>query len=106
VTDANGQASFTATGLAPILPGQGCLTATATDPAGNTSEFSADLLIPTVRVADAGGTYNGGTFPATATVTGVLAGVDDTPSASLEGLSPTLTYYVGTYASAAQLVGL
>jgi len=48
---------------------------------------------PTVYVTDAGGTYNGTPFPATATVAGVIAGVDNTPSPSLEGVSPTLTYY-------------
>ena len=41
-------------------------------------------------VTDAGGTYNGMPFPATATVA-----VDNTPAASLEGVSPTLTYYAG-----------
>jgi hypothetical protein len=39
-TDAHGNASFTATGLAAIPAGQGFVTATATDAAGNTSEFS------------------------------------------------------------------
>jgi hypothetical protein len=50
--------------------------------------------MPTVAVSDAGGTYNAGAFPATATVAGVVAGVDDTPSASLEGVSLTLDYLV------------
>ena len=48
---------------------------------------------PTVYVQDAGGTYDGMPFPATATVAGVVPGVDDTPAPSLEGVSPTLTYY-------------
>jgi hypothetical protein len=52
---------------------------------------------PTVTVTDAGGTYNGQPFAATATVAGVVAGVDNTPAPSLEGVSPTLTYYAGTY---------
>jgi RHS repeat-associated protein len=51
--------------------------------------------IPTVSVTDAGGTYNGSPFPATATV----AGVNGSPAASLEGISPALTYYVGSAVS-------
>ncbi len=49
---------------------------------------------PTLLVTDAGGTYNGSAFPARATVNG---------KSSLEGVAPTLTYYAGTYASAAAL---
>lgn len=56
---------------------------------------------PTVSVSDAGGTSNGMAFPATATV----AGVDNTPAASLEGVSPTLTYYAGSTASGTPLSG-
>jgi parallel beta-helix repeat protein len=52
---------------------------------------------PTVIVTDAGGTYNGQSFAATATATGAISGTDNTPSASLEGVSPILTYYSGTY---------
>ena len=44
-------------------------------------------------LTDAGGTYNGMPFPATATVAGVVAGVDNTPAPSLEGVTPTLSYY-------------
>ena len=57
---------------------------------------------PTVNVTDSSGTYNNTAFPATATV----AGIDGTPGTSLEGISPTLTYYSGTYTSPAQLNGL
>ena len=46
---------------------------------------------PTARVSDAGGTFNGSSFAATATV----AGVDGIPGSSLEGVSPTLLYYTG-----------
>ena len=42
-------------------------------------------------MTDAGGVYTGSTYPATATVTG-LSGT----AASLEGVTPTLTYYVGS----------
>jgi MBG domain (YGX type)/Bacterial Ig-like domain (group 3) len=51
---------------------------------------------PTITVADMGGTYSGNAFDATDTVAGVIANVDTTPAASLEGVTPTLTYYVGT----------
>ena len=37
------------------------------------------LGTPTVSVMDAGGTYNGSAFTATATVAGVIPGVDTTP---------------------------
>jgi hypothetical protein len=43
---------------------------------------------PTLTVSDAGGYYNGSKYPATATVNG---------GSSLEGVTPTLTYYQGTY---------
>jgi hypothetical protein len=42
-TDASGNAAFTANGLAGLPAGQDYLSATATDPNGNTSEFSQDL---------------------------------------------------------------
>jgi hypothetical protein len=48
---------------------------------------------PTVSVSDAGGTYNGNPFPASATVTGISG----PPDSTLEGVSLTLTYYSGTY---------
>jgi hypothetical protein len=52
-TDANGNASFTAS--LPALPaGQNYVTATATDASGNTSEFGKDITIP---IASAGGPY-------------------------------------------------
>jgi hypothetical protein len=51
--------------------------------------------VPTVAVVDAGGGYDGSGFPATASVAGVVDGVDTTPAATLEGVSPTLTYYAG-----------
>jgi sugar lactone lactonase YvrE len=84
-----------------------------TDPSGvfaPASDSSQTLTItkaaPTVRVADAGGTYNGGAFAATATVAGVVPSVDNSPAATLEGVAPTLSYYSGTYTSLAQLAGL
>ena len=48
-----------------------------------------DQAMPTVTVTASGGIYNGGAFAATAAV----AGVDATPAGSLEGVTPSLTYY-------------
>ena len=59
--------------------------------------------MPTVTVSDAGGTYNGSAFPATALVAGIVSGVDNTPASSLESVTPTLTYYAGTTATGTAL---
>jgi hypothetical protein len=48
---------------------------------------------PAVRVVDAGGTYKHVRYAATATV----AGVNGLYGSSLEGVTPKLTYYAGTY---------
>ena len=69
------------------------------------STFTVGQATPTVLVSDAGGTYNGQPFPATATVAGVMVGVDTTPSASLEGVTPTLAYYAGSTATGTALTG-
>ncbi len=50
---------------------------------------------PTVNVTEAGGTYNGSAFSATATV----AGINGSASSTLEGVSPTLLYYTGSSAT-------
>ncbi len=67
--------------------------------------FTISQATPTVTVSDAGGTYNGSTFPATALVAGVVSGVDNTPASSLETISPTLTYYAGSSATGPTLAG-
>jgi CSLREA domain-containing protein len=56
----------------------------------------AAVPAPTVTVTDAGGTYNGSPYPATAQVNG---------SASLEGVYPTLAYYSGPTATGTPLSG-
>ena len=58
-------------------------------PAGASVSFTINLAHLNITVSDAGGTYNGSAFPATAT----LAGVNGSSVASLEGVSPALTYY-------------
>jgi sugar lactone lactonase YvrE len=73
------------------------------DPSGNYLDASGTVsdsispATPTLSVSDAGGTYNGKAFAATDSVAGVVAGVDNTPASTLEGVTPTLTYYAGTY---------
>jgi hypothetical protein len=67
------------------------------------ANFTIAQASPTVFVSDAGGTYNGSAFPATALVWGVVAGVDSTPASTLEGVTPTLTYYQGSYTTLAAL---
>ncbi len=52
--------------------------------------FSITKLTPIVTTTDAGGPYTGSPYAATATVNG---------TSSLEGVSPTFTYYVGSTAS-------
>ena len=59
--------------------------------------FNNSRTPPTVAVSDAGGVYNGSSFPATAIVNG---------GGSLEGVSPTLTYYAGSAATGSPLPGV
>jgi hypothetical protein len=70
----------------------------STDYASATSApdvFSITAATPTTTVTDAGGVYSGTAYGATAAV----AGVDGTPLASIEGITPTLAYYVGSTAT-------
>jgi hypothetical protein len=67
------------------------VTVQATDAAGNSSNGIFTVTVqdtPTVSVSDAGGTYNGQPFPATATVTGAAGQAFTT----LEGVGLTLDY--------------
>ena len=52
-----------------------------------------------------GGTYDSSPFPATATIAGVVPGLDNSPGSSLEGVPVTLTYYAGTSTSTPPLSG-
>jgi len=67
----------------------------------NSTTETVTKATPTVQVSDAGGVYTDNPFPATATVTGVSG----TPSSSLEGVTPSLTYYTGSTASGTPLPG-
>ncbi len=63
--------------------------------------FSITQATPTLSVTDAGGLFTGAAFPATATV----AGVDGVAATSLEGVTPSLTYYAGSTATGTPLPG-
>ena len=52
--------------------------------------------MPILKVADAGGRFDGSPFPASATIAGVVAGVDSTPASSLDNVTPTLTFLLHT----------
>ena len=60
--------------------------------ATSSATFTIAKATPAVTVTDAGGTYTGSSFPATATV----QGIDGVVRSSLEGVTPSLTYYVGS----------
>ena len=49
---------------------------------------------PVLKLSDPGGEFDGAAFGASVTVAGV--GNDSSPSASIEGVAPTLTFYSGT----------
>ncbi len=66
-----------------------------------TAAITLTPLTPTVGVSDAGGTFNGGAFAASATV----APPGGTAGPSLEGVSPVVSYYAGAFSTLAQLVG-
>ena len=101
------------TTLSGAPSGAGTYTAEAmfagsSDYAATTSDvtFTIAQAAPTVSVSDAGGTFDGLTaFAATATVAGVVSGVDEMPSESLEGVAPTIEYYAGTSTTAGLLPG-
>jgi hypothetical protein len=69
----------------------------------DSGNFTILQATPVVSVSDAGGTYNTGAFPATDTVAGV--GSQSAPAPSLEGVTPTLSYYSGTFTTMASLNG-
>ena len=110
----NYYAGTTATGTP--LPGApsaaGTYTVVATFPgsqdyssASDSATFSISRALPVISVSDAGGIFNGSSFPATATIAGIVSGVDNTPGSSLEGVPLTLTYYAGTSPTGTPLSG-
>ncbi len=69
-------------------------------------DSSISSATPQLSVVDRSGTFNASPFVATVTVAGVVVGVDNTPAAQLENVSPALTYYAGQYSSVGQLTSL
>ncbi len=67
--------------------------------ASQTTTLTVTQAAPTVSVADAGGTYDGSTFVASATV----SGVDGHAFPSLEGIGLSLSYYAGSTATGTPL---
>ena len=57
----------------------------------NNGKIKVGTLTATLDVTDAGGRYDGSSFPASVTIAG--AGPDNPPAVSLEDITPTLTYY-------------
>ena len=70
------------------------------------ANYGIGQATPSVNVVDPGGTFSDAAFNASTTVSGVVPGVDDTPAATLEGVAPSLSCYLGTYSEPAQLAGL
>ncbi len=70
-------------------------------PASQTGKLTVTPATPTVSVHDAGGTYNGSPFVASAAV----AGVSGQPGPSLEGVGLTLSYFTGSTATGTPLSG-
>ncbi len=62
--------------------------------------FASTVSTPTVSVTDSGGTYNGGAFTAT-----IRWRAPATTGPSLEGMTPGLTYFLGTSASGTVVSG-
>jgi hypothetical protein len=94
VSDSGSSVAPTATGrytVVAFFAGSDDYTAAQSDPV----TFRIGATQPTVDVSVADGTYSGLPLAATATVTGI----DGIPSSSLEGVSPTLLYYVGSSVS-------
>jgi len=67
-----------------------------------TTTITVNQATPTIALTAQGGTYEGNAFPASVTI----AGYSGTPGSSLEGASPSLSYYSGTYSNVSQLAGL
>ena len=101
-TKTNSQSGNPAQLLGVNLPNTGTYRIVVQGSAGHTGYYIVTLgpafatkATPNVAVSDAGGTYNGLPWPASATV----AGIDGTVRDSLESVTPTLLYYAGATAS-------
>ena len=96
----------TATASSPVVAGGYSITASAAvDPNYVITYAPGTLTIipakPTISVSAPGGTFDTSPFAATVTLSG--AGNDIRPAATLENVSPELTYYVGSGTSGTDL---
>jgi len=97
-----GAASSAAPGTYPIVPSAAAGSGLTNYTIGYVNgTLTVRSITPTVAVTDAGGVFTGQPFPATATV----AGADGTAHATLEGVAPTLSYYLGTSPAGTPLPG-
>ena len=108
-TDVNGVAKLTGVSVSGFDAGTSTgdvLASFAGDSANAPSTASGDLIVglatPTVFVADAGGDFTGSPFAATTTVDDASG----TAGFSLEGVTPTVTYYAGPSVSGTPLAGI
>jgi hypothetical protein len=89
----------------PRAPGSFSFTVQAQDGYGFTASqvymVSIGKATPAVQVTDAGGVYNQQPYAATTSV----AGINGVYGPSLEGVTPTLTYYKGAKATGTALAG-
>jgi hypothetical protein len=79
-------------GSGNIVVGGGIFSVPGDSSFSGSVELQQGQVTPNLTVGDAGGIFNGSPFPATA----LLSAIGATPGGSLEGVSPTLTYYVGS----------
>jgi hypothetical protein len=61
--------------------------------AAATTTIDVDPATPTLDLSDPGGRFDGNPFPASVSIAG--SGSQNTPAASLQNITPTLTYYNG-----------
>jgi hypothetical protein len=61
-----------------------------------TTTIAVAKATPVLEVTAGGGPFNGGPYPASATILGAVAGVDQIPSPRLDSVAPVLTYYDGS----------
>ena len=87
---------------APVYPGTYTVVASfaSNDPnfpnVSSQVTFSITQATPALTLSAPGSTYDGQPFAATATVAGVVAGVDNSAGASLESVPITLSYYTAS----------
>ncbi len=67
--------------------------------AAATATINVDKATPTLNVSAPGGVYDGTPFPASVTIDGIT----NSPVTALEGVTPILTYYVGSSTSGMSL---